>query len=194
MRTARPAIPVITISGYATRENALRSFQLGAFDFLPKPFDVEELVGVMRRGLRYAESLAGEAAGAAAGPAPRYFLGHHAWATLDADGTATLGAAESFRRALGRISEVRLPSAGGHLGQARMLARLAGEEEVHRIWSPLSGLIVAVNPRLGSGGALVASDPLGAGWLARIVPADQQAELAALTLRPAEGETGDGGG
>lgn len=195
LRAAHPSTPVIAISGYATRDNALRTFQLGAFDFLPKPFDVAELVGVMHRGLRYAERVAGETAGrGVGGAAQRYFLGRHAWATLDADGTATVGAAESFHRVLGEISEIRLPAAGDHVTQSRMLARLAGGDEVHRIWSPLSGLIVAVNPELEGGVDLVGDDPLGSGWLVRIVPADQPVELEGLTLRQGEGEAAAGGG
>ena len=40
----RPQVPVILITGYATIENALAAFKKGAFDFLPKPFDVPELL------------------------------------------------------------------------------------------------------------------------------------------------------
>jgi CheY-like chemotaxis protein len=50
-----PGLPVILITGYATIENALRAFKKGAFDFLPKPFDVPELLGVVRRALRAVE-------------------------------------------------------------------------------------------------------------------------------------------
>ena len=45
-RAARRARATVVISGYATTLSALESFQLGAFDFLPKPFDVDELLGV----------------------------------------------------------------------------------------------------------------------------------------------------
>jgi len=48
----RPQVPVVLITGYATIENALHAFQHGAFDFLPKPFDVAELLGVEVRHVR----------------------------------------------------------------------------------------------------------------------------------------------
>jgi DNA-binding NtrC family response regulator len=51
----RPQLPVILITGYATIENALAAFKKGAFDVLPKPFDVAELLGVVRRALRATE-------------------------------------------------------------------------------------------------------------------------------------------
>ena len=37
------AIEVILVSGYATRENAIESVKLGAFDYITKPFDIVNL-------------------------------------------------------------------------------------------------------------------------------------------------------
>ncbi len=195
LRAEHPATPVVMISGYATSENALRSLQLGAFDFLPKPFDIAELIGVIRRALRFAgkRPRQGEETAAAAA-ARRYFLGRHSWATLDADGTATIGAAESFQGTLGGPSRITVGGIGDHVTRGRKLAQLERGGEVHRVWSPLSGLIVAVNPELEITADLLDRDPFGSGWLVRIVPADPQDELSALTLRRAEEEVATGGG
>lgn len=38
-----PDIPVVVVSAYSTIENAVRAVKLGAFDFLPKPFDPESV-------------------------------------------------------------------------------------------------------------------------------------------------------
>lgn len=192
---ARRSPSMVMISGYATIENALECFRLGAFDFLPKPFDVAELVGVVRRALRQADRRAadlGEHARAAG--EQRYFLGRHSWAVLDADGTATLGAAETFPGALGDVSRVELPAAGGHVNQGQEIARLEGAEEVHRIWSPLGGLVVAVNDELAAAVDLIDRSPFSAAWLARIVPADLQNELRVLTRRAAGRAALAGGG
>ena len=179
----QPAMPVIMISGYATSENALESLQLGAFDFLPKPFDLEELVGAVRRGLRYRDRRS-ERNEAPEASEQRYFLGRHSWAVLDAEGTATVGAAETFRDALGDVSEVVLPAAGNHATQGMRLARVEGPEEVHRVWSPLSGLVMAVNEDLVGSADLLGRSPFGSGWLARVVPSDPENELKELTFRP----------
>ena len=195
LRAEHPATPVVMISGYATSENALRSLQLGAFDFLPKPFDTAELIGVVRRGLRFTErrSREGDEIEAVAA-ARRYFLGRHSWATLDEDGTATVGAAESFEGTLGGPSRITLRGAGDRVTRGRMLAQLESGDEVHRVWSPLSGLILAVNPELVITADLLNREPFGSGWLVRIVPDDPQDELTALTLRRAEEEVATGGG
>ena len=41
MRKESPGTEVIVITGYPTIENAKESMRLGAFDFVPKPFDPE---------------------------------------------------------------------------------------------------------------------------------------------------------
>ena len=187
------ATPVIMISGYATSENALKSLQLGAFDFLPKPFDVAELLGVVRRGLRYGEGRSAGGQDEAAAADRRHFLGCHSWAVLDADGMATVGAGETFRGVLGDAERIELPAAGNHVIQGRELAWIEGSEEAHRIWSPLSGLVVAVNVELTGRVDRVDRFPFSSGWLARIVPAELENELLALTLRPAGRDVAIGG-
>ena len=94
---ARRARSTVVISGYATVLSALESFRLGAFDFLPKPFDIEELLGVVRRALRYEDRLAvHDDEPTKPSNEPRYFLGRHSWAAIDEEGIATIGVADTF--------------------------------------------------------------------------------------------------
>jgi two-component system nitrogen regulation response regulator GlnG len=54
-----PHIPVIVMTAHSDLESAVASFQGGAFEYLPKPFDVDEAVAITRRALAIArESLA----------------------------------------------------------------------------------------------------------------------------------------
>jgi len=46
-----PTIKVIMMTGHDTRENALQAIERGAFDFHPKPVDVEEIRIVIKRAL-----------------------------------------------------------------------------------------------------------------------------------------------
>src|SRR3989344_1258471 len=48
-KEARPQSEVVMMTGYATVETAVRSIKLGAFDYLTKPFDTGELLGMTRR-------------------------------------------------------------------------------------------------------------------------------------------------
>jgi len=50
-RVASPDTPVILITAYASTESAVEALKLGAYDYLIKPFDVEELKNVVRNAL-----------------------------------------------------------------------------------------------------------------------------------------------
>jgi DNA-binding NtrC family response regulator len=56
LRGARPDLPVLVITGYATPAHAERVRAAGAIEFLPKPFDDVELLNLVRRALAGAEA------------------------------------------------------------------------------------------------------------------------------------------
>jgi two-component system nitrogen regulation response regulator NtrX len=49
-----PQVPVIMISGHGTIEMAVRAIQIGAYDFIEKPFNADRLLLVMSRALEAA--------------------------------------------------------------------------------------------------------------------------------------------
>ena len=46
-----PSVPVIVMTAYSDLESAVAAFQGGAFEYLPKPFDVDHAVELVRRAL-----------------------------------------------------------------------------------------------------------------------------------------------
>lgn len=46
-----PHIPVIIMTAYSDLESAVSAFQGGAFEYLPKPFDVNHALEIIRRAL-----------------------------------------------------------------------------------------------------------------------------------------------
>jgi two-component system nitrogen regulation response regulator GlnG len=46
-----PALPVIIMTAYSDLESAVAAFQGGAFEYLPKPFDVDQAVDLIRRAM-----------------------------------------------------------------------------------------------------------------------------------------------
>ncbi len=50
-----PRLPIIIMTAYSDLESAVAAFQGGAFEYLPKPFDVDQAVGLIRRAI--AESM-----------------------------------------------------------------------------------------------------------------------------------------
>ena len=51
VRDAHPDVPVIMMTAYGTIKTAVDAIKLGAFDYLPKPFDMEEMKAVVRSAL-----------------------------------------------------------------------------------------------------------------------------------------------
>ncbi|OWJ68279.1 nitrogen regulation protein NR(I) [Inquilinus limosus] len=51
IRKLRPELRVIVMSAQNTLLTAVKATERGAFEYLPKPFDLKELVGVVERGL-----------------------------------------------------------------------------------------------------------------------------------------------
>ena len=51
IKTEHPEVPVIVMTAYSDLESAVAAFQGGAFEYLPKPFDVNHAVELIRRAI-----------------------------------------------------------------------------------------------------------------------------------------------
>src|ERR1051325_7588890 len=52
LRKEHPKLPVIVVTAHADLESAITAYQGGAFEYLPKPFDVDELAALVQRALQ----------------------------------------------------------------------------------------------------------------------------------------------
>ena len=89
VKERHPAVPVIVMTAYSDLESAVAAFQGGAYEYLPKPFDVDQAVELIRRALD--ESQREQAALEPVGEAPE-ILGQAA-------------AMQEVFRAIGRLSQ-----------------------------------------------------------------------------------------
>lgn len=55
VRTMYPELPVIIMTAHSDLDSAVASYQGGAFEYLPKPFDVDDAVALVRRALAHGE-------------------------------------------------------------------------------------------------------------------------------------------
>jgi two-component system nitrogen regulation response regulator GlnG len=53
-----PDLPVIITTAHSDLDSAVASYQGGAFEYLPKPFDLDEVVAVVKRAITHSEELA----------------------------------------------------------------------------------------------------------------------------------------
>ena len=49
VRATRPDLPVIVMTGYSNLGNAVSAYEAGAFEYLPKPFDLDHVIALVRR-------------------------------------------------------------------------------------------------------------------------------------------------
>jgi two-component system nitrogen regulation response regulator GlnG len=68
IKERHPNLPVIIMTAYSDLESAVAAFQGGAFEYLPKPFDVDHAVDLIRRAME--ESLRQDDVAEVAQPSP----------------------------------------------------------------------------------------------------------------------------
>jgi len=63
IKTTSPSVQVIMVTGYPTMKNTLQAMQIGAFDFLPKPFLPADLRNLVAKALAAGEERAAGSGG-----------------------------------------------------------------------------------------------------------------------------------
>ncbi len=72
-RQMRPHVGVIMLTAYATVATAVEAMKEGAFDYIPKPFKIDELLETVKRALDYQKSMAEQISGNSTVEAKKYF-------------------------------------------------------------------------------------------------------------------------
>ncbi len=91
----------------------------------------------------------------------------HEWVRVD-ENVASIGITEHAQKELGDIVFVELPPAGTHVAAKESLGTVESVKAVADVYSPVSGEVIAVNPKIQSAPELVNSDPHGEGWLVQV--------------------------
>jgi two-component system nitrogen regulation response regulator GlnG len=135
IRAARPDLPVIVISAQSTLQTAVRAEQGGAFDYLPKPFDLDALV-------RAVSAAAGRARAAPPGGAP---------AGKPADALPMVGKSSAMQevyRLIARLAPTTLPVlVTGESGTGKELVARALHDLGPRADRPFVAVNMAAIPR-----------------------------------------------
>lgn len=126
VKLGHPSLPVIVMTAYSDLDSAVSAFQGGAFEYLPKPFDVTRAVDLIRRALEESRREAAQGDGAVAMP-------------------ELLGQAPSMQevfRAIGRLSQSQVTVLiTGESGTGKELVAQA----LHRHSPRANGPFVAIN-------------------------------------------------
>lgn len=130
-----PSLPVIVMTAYADLDRAVAAYQGGAFEYLPKPFDVDEAVAIVRRALAKSDDLA---------PAP---TGEEP-VRVSAEIIGAAPAMQEVFRAIGRLSKSNITVLlTGESGTGKELVARALHRHSPRAAKPFIALNTAAIPR-----------------------------------------------
>ena len=105
------------------------------------------------------------------------FTKDHEW-VLAEDGVAAVGISDYAQTALGDIVFVELPAVGATLRAGKSFGSVESVKAVSELYSPVSGVVTAVNTALEEAPELLNQDAFGT-WIIKAALADG-AELDAL--------------
>ncbi len=127
-----PKVPVIIMTAYSDLDSAVAAFQSGAFEYLPKPFDVDQAVELVRRAL--AENASRDVPASSDAPVPE-ILGQ-------------APAMQEVFRAIGRLAQSHATvMITGESGSGKELVAHALHRHSPRATGPFIALNTAAIPR-----------------------------------------------
>jgi glycine cleavage system H protein len=100
-------------------------------------------------------------------PQELLYTKEHEWVRID-EAIATIGITDHAQQELGDIVYVELPKPGDHVAANESFGTVESVKAVSEIYSPVTGDVTAVNPKIQSSPELVNSDPHGEAWLIRV--------------------------
>lgn len=101
-------------------------------------------------------------------PRQLHFHPAHTWAHRVTPELAYVGVDDFARRFLGKGTKLRAPHVGTLVRQGEPAVEVTRNGHRTSLVSPVTGEIVAVNPRLGKEPGVVNGDPFGSGWLFKV--------------------------
>jgi glycine cleavage system H protein len=100
-------------------------------------------------------------------PQELLYTKEHEWVRID-EAIATIGITDHAQKELGDIVYVELPKSGEHVTANESFGTVESVKAVSEIYSPVTGDVTAVNPKIQSSPELLNADPHGDAWLIRV--------------------------
>ena len=126
-------------------------------------------------------------------PADLKYTKSHEWLRTLPDGSIEVGITDHAQHALGDLVFVEVPEAGRAVKAGEACAVVESVKAASDVYSPVTGEVVAGNPKLAGEPETLNTDPYGAGWLMRVRPTAGPATdlLSAADYEKLEQEEGD---
>ena len=109
-----------------------------------------------------------------------YYTKEHEWVKKESDSLVIVGIADYAQGALHEIVYVELPEMDAEVGQMEAVGAVESVKAVSDFYCPVSGKVVEVNESLLDAPEQINNEPYGAGWIAKLEPANLDADLGKL--------------
>jgi len=130
-----PELPVIITTAHSDLDSAVASYQKGAFEYLPKPFDLDEVIAITERAIAHTRERRGDAPPPEEEPAQTEIIGE-------------APAMQEVFRAIGRLSHSNITVLiNGESGTGKELVARALHRHSPRASGPFIALNMAAIPR-----------------------------------------------
>jgi CheY-like chemotaxis protein/glycine cleavage system H lipoate-binding protein len=189
VRQKKIMTPVVITTGFSTLENAVKALYEGAVGFIPKPFTIEELISIIKRGIEY-----GKLFGNKFKPSnnslmefvpcpPKYFrLGNESWMNKAEEGLVVVGITDLFLKSIGMIEDIEFMNVEEEIYQGGICLKITDNRDcVHQLLSPISGKIIDINSKIIEQHSLLEKDPYFEGWIYKMVPSNLENDMENIT-------------
>ena len=188
----RISTPVVITTGFSTLDNAVKALYEGAIGFIPKPFSIEELISIIKRGIEYGKifnkksktpSIKNHVSFDFIPCPPKYFrLGYDSWLSHAGEGLVTIGITDLFLKSIGLVKEIEFQNTEENIYQGgTCLKILDNKESLHQVLSPVSGKIIDINEKIIVDKTLLEKDPYFSGWIYKVIPENLKYDLENIT-------------
>ena len=123
-------------------------------------------------------------------PEDLHYSKDHEWVRVDGN-EAVIGITDYAQNSLGDVVYVELPKPGDEFAANESFGSVESVKAVSEVFSPVAGVVSAINESLADEPEKVNSDPYGEGWMIALRvknPADVNALLSAADYRSHIGE------
>lgn len=119
-----------------------------------------------------------------------FYTSKHEWARWEND-TVTVGITDYAQEQLDDVTFVETPSPDTDVEKEQEIGVIESVKAASDVYSPVSGHVSEVNPKLESQPELINSDPYGEGWICRLTGVSKAGQEGLLTADQYRELTGD---
>jgi glycine cleavage system H protein len=110
-------------------------------------------------------------------PQGLFYSHNHTWMHMEKSGTAKVGLDDLLLHITGEVKFGNLKNPGETITRGEVMTEVDQQNKQLRIFSPVSGKIIATNSLLKENPGLLNEDPYGKGWIYKIKPSNWMEEV-----------------